>query len=132
MVDCDPAICATRNTHGRSETEIQSLYRSWEQTPAHFNKVDFSSFLQDKAIEHVEMKDADDLPLNDGNTAAKSQEDVAGRKGTEEDSNANDKVDSTNEDEVRGRGIQKIINIPFPILQLAGSHSGMVLQFIRI
>ena len=107
MVDCDPAICATRNTHGRSEKEIQSLYHSWEQTPAHFNKVDFSSFLQDKAIEHVEMKDADDLPLNDGNTAAKSQEDGAVPKKTRGDSNANDKVDSTNEDEVRGRGYKK-------------------------
>ena len=131
MVDCDPAICATRNTHGRSETEIQSLYRSWEQTPAHFNKVDFSSFLQDKAIEHVEMKDANALPLNDGNSTAEPLEDVAGPKETG-GASTNDKVDSTNEDEVRGRGIQKIINIPSPILQLAGSRSGMVLQFIKI
>ena len=103
MVDCDPAICATRNTHGRSEKEIQSLYRSWEPTPAHFNKVDFSSFLQDKAIEHVEMKDADELSLSDDSKAAKSQEEVAGPKETRGDSKTNDKVDSTNEDEVRGR-----------------------------
>ena len=107
MVDCDPAICATRNTHGRSEKDIQALYHSWEQTPAHFNKVDFSSFLQDKAIENVEMKDADALPLNDGNSTAEPQEDFAGAKETGGDSKANDKVDNTNEDEVRGRGYKK-------------------------
>ena len=59
-VDCDPGLCASRNVHGRIEKDIQSIHRGWEPTPSHFNKVDFSSFLQDKEIDHVEMADAED------------------------------------------------------------------------
>ena len=59
-MDCDPGLCASRNVHGRIEKDIQSIHRGWEPTPSHFNKVDFSSFLQDKEIDHVEMADAED------------------------------------------------------------------------
>ena len=58
-VECDPGICATRNVHKRSDKDIQALHKGWEATPAHFNKVDFSSFLQDEAIEHFDMADAE-------------------------------------------------------------------------
>ena len=58
-VECDPSICATRNIHKRSEKDIQALHKGWEATPAHFNKVDFSSFLQDEGIEHFDMADAE-------------------------------------------------------------------------
>ena len=50
-VECDPSICFSRNVHERKEKDIQALHRGWEATPAHFNKVDFSSFLQDKGID---------------------------------------------------------------------------------
>ena len=50
-VECDPSICFARNVHERKEKDIQALHRGWEATPAHFNKVDFSSFLQDKGID---------------------------------------------------------------------------------
>ena len=50
-VECDPNICFARNVHERKEKDIQALHRGWEATPAHFNKVDFSSFLQDKGID---------------------------------------------------------------------------------
>ena len=58
-VECDPGICVTRNVHKRSDKDIQALHKGWEATPAHFNKVDFSSFLQDEAIEHFDMADAE-------------------------------------------------------------------------
>ena len=60
MVEYDPATCASRNIHGRNFSDIQKLNMGWEVTPSHFNKVDFSSFLQDKEIKHVEMADATD------------------------------------------------------------------------
>ena len=67
-VDCDPNVCATRNVHGRTEKDIQDLHKSWEPTPSHFNKIDFSSFLQDEAIEHFEMADVE----NDNSKDTKS------------------------------------------------------------
>ena len=60
MVEYDPAICASRNIHRRNLLEIQKLDNGWEPTPPHFNKVEFSSFLQDREIKHVVMEDATD------------------------------------------------------------------------
>ena len=73
-VDCDPNICATRNVHGRTEKDIQDLHKGWEPTPSHFNKIDFSSFLQDEAIEHFEMADVENDSSKDTKSDSCKQE----------------------------------------------------------
>ena len=68
--------CASRNVHKRSEKEVGELHRGWEPTPDHFNKVDFSGFLQDKAIQQVEMEDIvpSETPAKDATAANDNEE----------------------------------------------------------
>ena len=79
--------CASRNVHKRSEEEVGALHRGWEATPSHFNKVDFSGFLQDKSIQQVEMEDATNqnsnperAPADNDNEAEEDDEAVSFRK----------------------------------------------------
>ncbi len=61
-MDCDPGLAADRNVHNRSESDIKSLFANWEETPGHYNKLDFRGFLQDQEIEEVTMEEADEAP----------------------------------------------------------------------
>jgi len=58
-VECDPSVAAARNVHKRSEEEVRALLKSWESTPQHLNRVDFSCLLQDDEIQEVTMTDVD-------------------------------------------------------------------------
>ena len=57
-VECDAAVAAARNLHGRTEKEIALLKFGWEETPSHMNRLDARALLQDDAIQHVEMGEA--------------------------------------------------------------------------
>jgi len=59
-VECDPVLAASRNIHKRSEQEVIKLHKTFEETPGHMNTLDVRSLLQDDAIEHVEMVEAED------------------------------------------------------------------------
>ena len=57
-MECDAALAAARNLHGRTEKEIALLKFGWEDTPGHMNRLDARALLQDDAIQHVEMGEA--------------------------------------------------------------------------
>ena len=59
-LDCDPGLCASRNIHSRTSNEIEALFRDWQPTPTHFNRIDLRTFLQDREIVQVDMEDADE------------------------------------------------------------------------
>jgi len=103
-VDCDPSICASRNIHDRNEKDIQTLHRGWEPTPSHFNKVDFSSFLQDKGIEHVEMADAEDdidNPVGGESKPSKATDESKGDQSSKDSSSVDSSTNKTqNEDDL--------------------------------
>ncbi len=71
--ECGIATGAANNVHKRTEVEIRALAESWEETPAHFHKVDLSGFLQGDEITEVDMEDCKDDESNDGKTSMKKK-----------------------------------------------------------
>ncbi|XP_042861538.1 YLP motif-containing protein 1-like isoform X3 [Penaeus japonicus] len=57
-LEVDQSICHRRNTHNHSREHIQNIIRHWEKTPAAYTRVDLTPFIQDAAIEEVEMEDS--------------------------------------------------------------------------
>ncbi|XP_037803797.1 uncharacterized protein LOC119598228 isoform X3 [Penaeus monodon] len=57
-LEVDQSICHRRNTHNHSREHIQNIIRQWEKTPASYTRVDLTPFIQDAAIEEVEMEDS--------------------------------------------------------------------------
>lgn len=53
-------LCIKRNTHNRTETEIEDCIAGWEPTPSHHPTIDATSFLQSNQIKEVEMEVLDD------------------------------------------------------------------------
>ncbi|VEN61040.1 unnamed protein product [Callosobruchus maculatus] len=57
QLDLDPVLCTKRNTHNRTEQEIEDIISGWEPTPAHHPTVDASSLLHAGGpIQEVEME----------------------------------------------------------------------------
>ncbi|CAB4005041.1 Hypothetical predicted protein, partial [Paramuricea clavata] len=52
----DANDCAKRNPHDRSLEDINKMLETWEETPAHYIRLDVRSLLQDAAITEVEME----------------------------------------------------------------------------
>lgn len=63
-MELDVAACTKRNTHHRSEIEIQRLVAGWEITPSHYLSLDSTSLMQSGCISEVEMEEVENL--NDG------------------------------------------------------------------
>ncbi len=73
-------LAADRNVHDRTEEELRVLLVGWEETPSHFNRLDFRGFLQDQEIEEVTMEEA----------ASDDKEVKSGDKGGEKETKASD------------------------------------------
>ncbi len=73
-IECDVARGTTQNVHKRTEAEIRLLAESWEETPAHFHKVDLRGFLQENEITEVDMEDAKDDADKDKDLSKKETE----------------------------------------------------------
>ena len=125
-VDCDPNICATRNVHGRTEKDIQDLHRGWEPTPSHFNKIDFSSFLQDEAIEHFEMADVE----NDSSRDTKSDScKLEGANDNDEPTIGSKSTSGNSQNEVRSEVIG--VDNSFKNHQVHVKHNSVYIIFYR-
>ncbi len=74
-------LAADRNVHDRTEEELRVLLVGWEETPSHFNRLDFRGFLQDQEIEEVTMEEA---------AASDDKEAKSGDKGGEEETKGSD------------------------------------------
>lgn len=57
MPETDPAVCAARNVHGRSEGEVARLAAAWEPTPPEIPCIEVGRFLSGggQAIAEVDM-----------------------------------------------------------------------------
>ncbi|KAG8236639.1 hypothetical protein J437_LFUL016331, partial [Ladona fulva] len=49
-MDMDVPTCSKRNTHGRSQRDIEEMVKHWEETPRSYVRVDVRSLLQSVAI----------------------------------------------------------------------------------
>lgn len=56
-MELELASCTRRNTHFRSEIEIEALIKNWEPTPSHYLSLDATSLLQAASIPEVEMEE---------------------------------------------------------------------------
>lgn len=65
QLELDIQTCTKRNTHGRSEVEIERCVMGWEQTPSHFSVLDATSLVQAGSICEVEMEEINSPPQND-------------------------------------------------------------------
>eukprot|EP00240_Pyramimonas_obovata_P000440 CAMPEP_0118928990 /NCGR_PEP_ID=MMETSP1169-20130426/6122_1 /TAXON_ID=36882 /ORGANISM="Pyramimonas obovata, Strain CCMP722" /LENGTH=570 /DNA_ID=CAMNT_0006871103 /DNA_START=38 /DNA_END=1746 /DNA_ORIENTATION=- len=45
--DMDPKVCAARNVHGRTLTEVEALARDWEAAPPTYTRLDAASLFHD-------------------------------------------------------------------------------------
>ncbi|XP_074640028.1 uncharacterized protein LOC141898107 isoform X2 [Tubulanus polymorphus] len=61
-VQAEPSICAKRNTHNRSQEEIETILKNMEKMPPHHIKLDIRPLLQDAAITEVEMEEISEEP----------------------------------------------------------------------
>lgn len=61
QLELDVTACTKRNTHHRSEIEIQKLVAGWEPTPSHFLSLDSTSLIQSGCISEVEMEEVENL-----------------------------------------------------------------------
>ena len=77
-------LAADRNVHDRTEEELRVLLVGWEETPSHFNRLDFRGFLQDQEIEEVTMEEeaSDDKEAKSGDKGG--EEETKGSDGDEE------------------------------------------------
>lgn len=64
-MELDLAACTRRNTHFRSEIEIEALIKGWETTPSHYLTLDATSLLQSGCISEVEMEEVSDTNDDD-------------------------------------------------------------------
>ncbi len=77
-------LAADRNVHDRTEEELRVLLVGWEETPSHFNRLDFRGFLQDQEIEEVTMEEeaSDDKEAKSGDKGGEKE--TKGSDGDEE------------------------------------------------
>lgn len=52
-MDMDVSTCTKRNTHKRTEEEVETIFQNWERTPASETLVDVRSLLQAASITEV-------------------------------------------------------------------------------
>lgn len=64
-LDRDLQTCLKHNIHNRSEKDIESSIKNWEDTPRQYLRTDPTSMLQSAAIEDVEMEDVSDDDFKD-------------------------------------------------------------------
>lgn len=55
-MDMDLAVCLKRNTHKRTEDEINRIIDYFEPTPSYHQKMDVSCLLQEDAIQEVHIE----------------------------------------------------------------------------
>jgi hypothetical protein len=70
QVEGDPSLCASRNVHSRTASEIKKLDEGWEKTPTHFNVVDLTTYVSSGNIDHVDMEEVEPAE----NTTAQKKE----------------------------------------------------------
>ncbi|CAG2247265.1 YLPM1 [Mytilus edulis] len=59
-IQADVATCVKRNTHNRSQSEIEKIEKGWQETPKHYLRLDVRSILQEVSIQEVEMETEED------------------------------------------------------------------------
>lgn len=76
-MEMDVQVCLKRNIHNRSEDEVNRIVDYFEPTPKHHQKLETSTFLQEAAIEDVQMEDVQNLekPAQGSEDSQDSQED---------------------------------------------------------
>ncbi|XP_068139648.1 LOW QUALITY PROTEIN: probable cyclin-dependent serine/threonine-protein kinase DDB_G0292550 [Drosophila tropicalis] len=93
---CDLETCLGRNSHKRSERDIQLVLDNWCATPLHYIKLDVTSLLENVVeMEDVENMATDDNAFNEDSTstgagAANNPHEIA----EEDDSNSADALNS--------------------------------------
>lgn len=64
-MELDLPACTRRNTHFRSEVEIEGLIKGWETTPTHYLTLDATSLIQSGCISDVEMEEVSETNDDD-------------------------------------------------------------------
>ncbi|CAB4005039.1 Hypothetical predicted protein, partial [Paramuricea clavata] len=82
----DANDCAKRNPHDRSLEDINKMLETWEETPAHYIRLDVRSLLQDAAITEVEMEAVEEPDASKEGDGEADEEQDAEEAGLEEDS----------------------------------------------